>query len=98
MFHMIGFVIFGFIVGLLARAFTPGPDRMSLIVTSLLGISGSLIAGWVGRALGWYGPEDGAGFIMSTVGAMLVLGVYRKVVQKRGFRDAPSVSSYRRAA
>ena len=80
--HVIGFIIFGFIIGLIARAVTPGRQHMGLAVTSILGIVGSLLAGWLGRALGWYGPDDGAGFIMSTAGAVLLLFIYHMVARK----------------
>lgn len=76
MLHIIGFIISGLIVGLIARALKPGDDRMSLTMTTLLGMGGSLVAGWIGRGMGWYGPEDGAGFIVSTIGAVVVLSVY----------------------
>ena len=82
MFHLIGFIVFGFIVGLIARAVMPGREHMTLLMTSILGIGGALLAGWLGRALGWYGPEDGAGFIMSTVGAVIVLVVYHFAARK----------------
>jgi len=83
MFHLIGFIIFGFVVGLIARAVTPGRDDMSLGVTAILGIVGALVAGWLGRALGWYGPDDSAGFIMSTVGAVVLLLAYNFISKRR---------------
>ena len=81
MFHLIGFIIFGFIVGLIARALTPGREHMGFWVTSILGILGSSLAGWAGRGFGWYGPDDGAGFIMSTFGAIVVLTIYHFVMR-----------------
>jgi uncharacterized membrane protein YeaQ/YmgE (transglycosylase-associated protein family) len=83
MMHLIGFVVFGFIVGLIARAVMPGRDRMGLLITSVLGIIGAVLAGWLGRALGWYGPDEAAGFLMSIVGAIVVLGVGNVLVRKR---------------
>ena len=83
MFHFIGFIITGFIVGLIARALMPGRDKMGLLMTTVLGIVGSLLAGWLGRVLGWYGPEDGAGFVMSTVGALVALGIAHISMRKR---------------
>ena len=83
MFHLIGFIVLGFIVGLIARAIMPGRDHMSLLMTSILGIGGALLAGWLGRALGWYGPDDGAGFLMSTVGAIIVLAIYHFAARKQ---------------
>jgi uncharacterized membrane protein YeaQ/YmgE (transglycosylase-associated protein family) len=92
MFHLIGFIVFGFIVGLIARALMPGRDHMGLLMTSILGISGSLLAGWLGRVLGWYGPEDSAGFIMSTVGAVAVIAIYHFAMRSRA---VPAVQSKR---
>ncbi len=83
MLHFIGFLITGLIIGLLARAIKPGNDRMGLLPTTLLGMGGALLAGWVGRALGWYGPEDGAGFLISTIGAIVVLFVYGMATSNR---------------
>ena len=73
---IIGTIIVGFIVGLLARALKPGDDRMGLILTTLLGIAGAFIAKYVGQAMGWYGPNDAAGWIASVVGAMVLLVIY----------------------
>ena len=83
MFHLIGFIVFGFIIGLIARAVMPGRDNMGLLPTTILGIVGALAGGWLGRALGWYGPEDGAGFITATVGALIVLGIYHMATRGR---------------
>jgi uncharacterized membrane protein YeaQ/YmgE (transglycosylase-associated protein family) len=60
----------------------PGRDPGGLLVTMLLGIAGALVAGFLGRALGWYEPGEAAGFIMATVGAILLLFVYRKLSAK----------------
>jgi len=87
MFHLIGFIIFGAIVGLLARAIMPGRDQMGVVSTIILGIIGSLAAGWLGRAAGWYGPQDGAGFVVSTLGAVLVLFIYNRFTRRRPPRD-----------
>ena len=76
MLYFIGFIITGFIVGLIARALKPGDDNMGFAKTTLLGIAGAVIAGWFGRAVGWYAPDEGAGFIFSTLGAIVVLSVY----------------------
>ena len=92
--HFIGFVVFGFIVGLIARALTPGQDHMGLLRTSILGIVGSLAAGWLGRVLGWYGPDDGAGFIMSTVGAIALLAIYHYSFRSRSITGSRSDRNY----
>lgn len=86
MFHIIGFVLVGFLAGLIARALKPGDDRMSVLLTTILGMTGAIIAGWVGRAMGWYGPQDGAGLFVSVIGAILVLFVAYGVSHRRRSR------------
>ncbi len=71
--------IIGFIVGLLARAILPGTQKLGIILTALLGIAGSFIAGLIGQALGWYGPGQWGGFLASIVGAIIVLFAYTKL-------------------
>jgi uncharacterized membrane protein YeaQ/YmgE (transglycosylase-associated protein family) len=61
----------------------PGRDPGGIIVTMALGIAGALIGGFVGRALNWYGPNDGAGFFMSLLGSILLLWLYRMMVARR---------------
>src|SRR3954463_1599355 len=73
---VLGWILFGFVVGLIARAVIPGRDPLGLIGTTVLGIIGALAAGWIGQALGWYGPDEGAGFISATIGAVAVLAIY----------------------
>jgi uncharacterized membrane protein YeaQ/YmgE (transglycosylase-associated protein family) len=75
-------VIVGFVVGLLARALLPGDQKLGLIMTAVLGIVGSFVAGFIGQAVGWYQAGQGAGFIGSVVGAIIVLLVYTKLVNK----------------
>lgn len=70
-------IIIGLIVGALAKFIMPGDDPGGIIVTILLGIAGAIVATWLGRMLGWYGPEDSAGFIASLIGAILLLAIYR---------------------
>jgi len=67
----------GVVAGTLAKLIMPGKDPGGIIVTMLRGIAGSLVAGYLGRALGWYQAGQGAGMIMSVVGAILLLAVYR---------------------
>jgi uncharacterized membrane protein YeaQ/YmgE (transglycosylase-associated protein family) len=83
MFGVIGWIVFGLIVGVLAKLLMPGRDPGGIIVTMLLGIAGAVVAGFLGRALGWYGANDGAGFLMSLVGAVLLLWIYRMAVGRR---------------
>ena len=75
-------VIVGFFVGLVARALLPGDQKVGLILTAVLGIVGSLVAGFLGQSIGWYQAGEGAGFIGSVVGAIVVLFIYTKVVSK----------------
>lgn len=79
MISLIGTIVVGLIVGLIARALKPGDDSMGLIMTIILGIAGSLIAGYVGRALGWYQPGQAAGWIASIIGAIILLVIYHLV-------------------
>ena len=83
MFGIIGWIVFGLIVGVLAKFLMPGRDPGGIIVTALIGIVGAMIGGFLGRALGLYGPEDPAGLIMSVVGAVVLLFGYRKLVAAR---------------
>lgn len=76
---IIGTIIVGLIVGALARFVMPGDQKMGWILTCLLGIGGSLIAGFVGQALGWYEAGQGAGWIASVIGAVVLLFVVGKL-------------------
>ena len=79
---IIGMIIVGFIVGLIARAIMPGEQKLGIILTTVLGIVGSVVAGYLGGALGFYAPGEGAGWIGSIVGALIVLFVYGLVARK----------------
>lgn len=74
-------LIIGFIVGLIAKALTPGRDPSGFLITACIGIGGSLLATFLGRMAGWYAPGDGAGFIASIIGAVLLLAVYHRVAR-----------------
>jgi uncharacterized membrane protein YeaQ/YmgE (transglycosylase-associated protein family) len=76
---IIGWILFGLVVGVVAKLLMPGRDPGGMIVTVLLGIVGALIGGFIGRLLGWYGESDPVGFIMAVIGAILVLFAYRKI-------------------
>ena len=76
---ILGWIIFGLIVGVVAKLLMPGRDPGGMIVTILLGIVGALIGGFIGRILGWYGEGDPVGFIMAVIGAILLLFAYRKI-------------------
>ena len=73
---IIGTIVVGFIVGLIARALKPGNDRMGLIMTTLLGIAGAFIARYAGQAMGWYTEGQAAGWIASVIGAVVLLVIY----------------------
>ncbi|MFC4299342.1 GlsB/YeaQ/YmgE family stress response membrane protein [Castellaniella hirudinis] len=79
---IIGMIIVGFIVGLIARALMPGEQKLGLILTTLLGIVGSVVAGYLGAALGIYQAGQGAGWIGSIVGALIVLFIYGLIAKK----------------
>ena len=80
---VIGWIVFGLIVGALAKLVMPGRDPGGIIITMLLGIAGAVIGGFVGRAMGFYGPNESAGFLMSFVGAVILLALYRMFVGRR---------------
>lgn len=80
---ILGWVIFGLIVGALAKFVMPGHDGGGFIVTALLGIVGALVGGFLGRALGLYEINEPAGFVGALVGAILVLGIYRAATGRR---------------
>lgn len=76
-------ILIGFIVGLIARALMPGKDPGGFIVTTLIGIAGSLLATFLGRALGWYQVGQSAGFFAALIGAIILLVGYRMISRKR---------------
>jgi uncharacterized membrane protein YeaQ/YmgE (transglycosylase-associated protein family) len=75
-------VIIGFLVGLLARAVMPGRQIMGIILTTLLGIGGSLLAGYAGQLLGYYKVGEPVGFVASVIGALVILFVWTKVMNR----------------
>ena len=83
MFAFLWMLFIGLIVGALAKLIMPGRDPGGVFVTMLIGIAGALVAGIIGRLLGLYGPGQGAGFIMSILGAILLLAIYRAVTHRR---------------
>jgi uncharacterized membrane protein YeaQ/YmgE (transglycosylase-associated protein family) len=78
MLGILGWIVFGLIVGVIAKLLMPGRDPGGMLVTILLGIAGAVVAGFLGRVIGLYGPNDAAGYIMSILGAVLLLFLYRK--------------------
>ena len=81
--EILSWVLFGFVVGLIARALMPGRDAMGLLATTVLGIFGALLGGWMGRAFGFYGTGQNIGFIGATIGAIVVLLGYNAVIKRR---------------
>ena len=77
-------ILIGFIVGIVAKFLMPGRDPAGFIITVLIGIVGSVIATYLGRAMGWYEVGQSAGFIAAVIGAMILLFIYRMVTGKRG--------------
>lgn len=74
-------IIIGFVAGILARLFAPGPNKPSgFILTTVLGIVGAFVATFIGQLIGWYRPGQGAGFIAATIGAIIVLFVWNRLV------------------
>ncbi len=76
-------ILFGLVVGIIAKLLMPGRDPGGFIVTMLLGIAGALIGGFIGRAMGFYGSNESAGWIVSILGAIILLALYRMMVRRR---------------
>jgi uncharacterized membrane protein YeaQ/YmgE (transglycosylase-associated protein family) len=81
--HILWMLIIGLVVGALAKLIMPGKDPGGIIVTMLIGVAGALVAGLLGRAMGWYHEGEGAGFIASILGSVILLGIYRLVIGRR---------------
>jgi uncharacterized membrane protein YeaQ/YmgE (transglycosylase-associated protein family) len=82
MFGVLGWIVFGLIVGVVAKLLMPGRDPGGVLITMLLGIVGAVVGGFVGRAMGLYGPDQAAGFLMSLLGAVVLLVIYRLVARR----------------
>ena len=88
-------IIVGFIAGIIARLLSPGPNNPSgFILTTVLGIAGAFLATFIGQAIGHYGPDQGAGFITATIGALMVLFIWNRLVASRVISD-PGISDGR---
>lgn len=81
--HILWILLIGLIVGALAKLIMPGRDPGGAIITMLIGVAGSFIANYLGRAAGWYAPNESAGFIASIVGAIVLLAGYRLITGRR---------------
>jgi uncharacterized membrane protein YeaQ/YmgE (transglycosylase-associated protein family) len=79
----LGWILIGLLAGALAKLIMPGKDPGGCIVTILLGIAGALLAGFVGNAVGWYSQGQAGGFIAATLGAIVILFIYRLIVRRR---------------
>ncbi len=85
---MLYIIIVGLVAGFLARLLSPGPNNPSgFILTVVLGIVGAFLATWVGQAIGHYGPDQGAGFITATIGALVVLFIWNRLVASGVIKD-----------
>jgi uncharacterized membrane protein YeaQ/YmgE (transglycosylase-associated protein family) len=80
---ILSWILFGLVVGVIAKLLMPGRDPGGFIVTILLGIAGALFGGFIGRAMGFYGQNQGAGWLMSILGAIVLLALYRMMVRRR---------------
>jgi uncharacterized membrane protein YeaQ/YmgE (transglycosylase-associated protein family) len=76
-------IVFGLVVGIIAKLLMPGRDPGGFIITILLGIAGALLGGFIGRAMGFYGPNEQAGWLISILGAVVLLALYRLVAPRR---------------
>jgi len=81
-------ILIGFVAGMIARWISPGPnDPKGFLLTTVLGIVGAFAATWIGQTVGWYRPDQGAGFIGATVGAILVLFIWNRLVAAKVISD-----------
>jgi uncharacterized membrane protein YeaQ/YmgE (transglycosylase-associated protein family) len=88
MFGIVWIIVIGFIAGLIARLLSPGPNKPSgFILTTVLGIVGAFVATFIGQTVGWYRADQGAGFIGATIGAVIVLFIWNRLVVHRVLPD-----------
>ncbi len=82
-------ILVGFVAGIIARVLSPGPNNPSgFILTTVLGIVGAFVATLIGQTFGFYGPNQGAGFITATIGALIVLFIWNRLVARRVISDS----------
>ncbi|HEU5017718.1 MAG TPA: GlsB/YeaQ/YmgE family stress response membrane protein [Pseudolabrys sp.] len=82
--HILWIILIGFVAGLVAKWLSPGPNNPSgFILTVVLGIIGAFVATFIGQAIGWYRPDQGAGFIGAIVGAVIVLFIWHRLANQR---------------
>jgi uncharacterized membrane protein YeaQ/YmgE (transglycosylase-associated protein family) len=82
---VLGWILFGLIVGVVGKLLMPGRDPGGFILTILLGIAGALLGGFIGQSLGFYQPGEPAGFVMAVIGSIVLLLIYRLVVGRRSY-------------
>ncbi len=80
---ILSWIVFGLVIGIIAKLLMPGKDPGGFIITILLGIAGALVGGFIGRAMGFYGPNQSAGWLVSILGAIILLALYRMLVRRR---------------
>ena len=86
--HILWVIIIGLVAGIIARILAPGSNNPAgFILTTLLGIAGAFVATWIGQAIGWYHPNEGAGLLGAVVGALIVLFVWHRLVTRRAIPD-----------
>jgi uncharacterized membrane protein YeaQ/YmgE (transglycosylase-associated protein family) len=93
---IIWIIVVGFVAGIIARLLSPGPNNPSgFILTTVLGIAGAFLATFIGQAIGHYGPDQGAGFITATIGALIVLFIWNRLVARRVISDPGNRKAHR---
>jgi uncharacterized membrane protein YeaQ/YmgE (transglycosylase-associated protein family) len=80
---ILSWILFGLVVGVIAKLLMPGRDPGGFVITILLGVAGALFGGFIGRAMGFYGDNQGAGWIMAILGAIILLALYRMMARRR---------------
>ena len=80
---IIGWVVIGLLAGGIAKLLMPGKDPGGCIVTVLLGVAGAVLAGFIGKSVGWYNEGEAAGFIAAIIGALVILLAYRLLLRRR---------------
>ena len=81
-------IVVGFVAGIIARMLSPGPNNPTgFILTVVLGVAGAFLATFIGQTIGWYRPDQGAGFIAATIGALVVLFIWNRLVAHNVISD-----------
>jgi len=81
-------LVVGLVAGVIARFLLPGPNNpQGFVLTAVLGIAGAFVATWIGQSVGWYRPDQGAGFVGATVGALIVLVIWHRLAVQRVVND-----------